>query len=128
MIYGTGIDLVEIPRMAKLTEKKAFVDKCFSVEEQEYAYDNKSAVRTAEIFAGNFAVKEAFSKALGTGIRGFNFVDVVVLRDELGKPYVKAVGRAKDILLREKIDAISVSISHTDRYATAICILERTVL
>ncbi len=128
MIYGTGIDLVEIPRMAKLSEKTAFVDRVFSNEEKAYAHRGKSVAREAEILAGNFAVKEAFSKALGTGIRNINFKDIVVLRDELGKPYIKINEKINDILLEKCIDNISVSISHTLDVAAAICILERKQL
>lgn len=48
-----------------------------------------------ETIAANFAAKEAFAKALGTGVRGFSLNEVSVLRGELGAPYIKLAGNAK---------------------------------
>ena len=56
----------------------------------------------SETVAGNFAAKEAFSKALGTGISGFALKDVEVLRDEHGKPYIELENRLKSGLKAAK--------------------------
>ncbi len=125
MIYGVGIDLVDVARVKKLCQNKSFINRVFTDTEQSYASDDKSENRIAEIYAGNFAVKEALSKALGTGIRGFNLVDIEVLRDDMGKPYVLAHHNLTKILLEKGIETIHVSISHTSTSATAVCVLER---
>ena len=80
MIYGIGTDLVEIERIKKACMKEAFLVRCFTPREIELFEGNMVKA------AGNFAVKEAVSKALGTGFRGFWPSDIEVLRDELGNP------------------------------------------
>ena len=88
MIVGIGTDLIEIARIGKACEKQAFLSRIYTEEECRLA--GGSILR----LAGNFAVKEAVSKALGTGFRTFMPVDIEVLRDELGKPYVRLYGGA----------------------------------
>ena len=61
--------------------------------------------------AGNFAAKEAVSKAFGTGIRGFNLIDIEILRDELGKPVVNLYGPAQLVYDTKQAKNIHVSIS-----------------
>ncbi|MFQ8841687.1 MAG: holo-ACP synthase [Clostridium fessum] len=63
--------------------------------------------------AGDFAVKEAVSKVFGTGFRGFGLLDIEVLRDELGKPWVRLHGGAKKLADSLKITRIHVSITNT---------------
>ena len=75
MIYGIGTDLVEIERIKKACMKEAFLVRCFTPREIELFEGNMVKA------AGNFAVKEAVSKALGTGFRGFWPSDIEVLRD-----------------------------------------------
>lgn len=123
-MINTGIDLVSIERINDiLTKNPRFITRFFGNEEQilfESKSTNEGKVQT---IAGNFSAKEAFSKALGTGIVGFSLDEVQVLRNEFGAPYIELNGNAKIII--EKLNArISVSISHTDEYATAIVLLE----
>ncbi len=124
MIFGVGIDLVNIERFAKSAEKDTFVNKVFTEKEIKYAFSGKTPKRKSEILAGNFAVKEAFSKALGTGIRDFKLVEIEVDRDELGKPVVNTSGSLSEIICKKNIKNIHVSISHDANFATAICVLE----
>lgn len=107
-----GIDAVEIERIKKSLEIKGFKEKVFSAEELEY-------INKPESLAANFAAKEAFSKALGTGIRGFWLDEISVLRDDMGAPYLKLNGRAKEAA---KGFSFTVSITHTRTDATAIVI------
>lgn len=81
MIYGIGVDMTRISRVHKACEKDSFVNRYFSQQEIQQAQGK------VEKLAADFAAKEAFSKALGTGIRGFALSEVSLLRDELGKPY-----------------------------------------
>ncbi len=122
MIVGLGTDLIEVYRIACNLDSKAFLDRVYTENEQMHAFNFKSRNRTAEILAGNFAVKESFSKALGTGIVGFKLTDIEVLRDKLGKPYINLIN--EEILTWKKITNIHVSISNTKEYVTAVCILE----
>lgn len=92
MIYGVGVDMTEISRVEKACQKDSFLRKVFTEREAEL-YADKAAK-----LAANFAAKEAFSKALGTGVRGFTLREVELLRDELGKPYYAFSGKAADIM------------------------------
>jgi holo-[acyl-carrier protein] synthase len=95
VIIGVGIDIVEIRRIENAVERNHnFIDKLFNKEEVEYL---KSRDFRPEYVAGRFAAKEAVSKALGTGFRGFSFKDIVVDRTTLGKPVVILKGKAKTI-------------------------------
>lgn len=118
MIYGIGNDITEIDRVARLSEKTSFLTRFFS-EKENKIFSEKS--NRPETIAGNFAAKEAFSKALGTGIRGFELRDVSVLRDSLGKPYIE-LGTELSKLLSGK--RIFVTISHSEKYAVATVVIE----
>lgn len=114
MIVGVGTDIIEIERVQKAMSNPDFCRRFFSKRENEYFRSRKYAPQTV---AGNFCAKEAFSKALGTGIRGFALKDIEVLRDEAGKPYINC----GDICT----DNIHVTIAHSDAYATAQVIIEK---
>lgn len=123
MVVGTGIDIIEIDRISKAIEKnERFVERYFTRSEREYFGIGK---RRYEVIAGNFAAKEAFSKALGTGIRNFSLIDVEILRDSLGKPYIAAHNGALHIMKEMQIETCHVSISHCKNYAVACVIAER---
>lgn len=125
MIIGVGADIIEIRRIKEALERNdKFIDKLFSKEEIEYL---KSRNLRPEYVAGRFAAKEAVSKALGTGFRGFDFKDIVIDRTALGKPIVVLKGKAK--LLAQKYGGyrIHVSISHGEDNAIAYAVLESDV-
>ena len=105
----TGIDVVEISRFENMKNPDDFFARVFTDEEVDYFSKKKN--NKWESVAGFYAAKEAFSKYLGSGIRGFSFKDIEVCHNDLGKPYIRFKG--------EKIDA-DVSISHSDTVATAI--------
>ena len=119
MIVGIGTDLVEITRVKKACEKQAFLSRIFTEEECRQAGGKISRL------AGNFAVKEAVSKALGTGFRSFMPGDIEVLRDELGKPYVNLYRGAKELADQLGVAAIHVSISNAEEYAVAYVVAEQ---
>lgn len=120
-IYGIGIDIVEVQRIKKAIDKnKNFLTRVFNEEEIKMFEEKKYNILT---IAGNFAAKEAFSKAIGTGIRNFNFNDIIVLRNELGKPYIKINKNLKNICNDFRVQNIMVSISHSKNYAVANCIV-----
>ena len=120
MIAGTGIDMVEIARIARLIGKHPELARIYGAEELALLRRKNSAAS----YAANFCAKEAFAKALGTGIRGFLLKDVQLLRDDLGRPYYRLSGRARDIAA-EKGLTVHVSVTHTAQYAAAFAVAER---
>jgi len=123
LIFGTGIDLVDISRVQRLIDNsEAFVKRVFTQQEQKYCYKKKNY---AESFAARFAAKEAFMKALGTGCRdGIGFADIEVSNDELGKPEIVLHDLAREFCENKQIVRINLSLSHSKDLATAIVILE----
>ena len=122
MIVGIGSDIIEIERIKKIaTQNPRFISRNFTIKEQEYFNTRKNSHET---IAGNFAAKEAVSKALGTGFREFGLIDIEVTRNELGAPIVFLHGMAKQIASRNSIKNIWISISHCKEYATAYAIAE----
>ncbi|GAA0865393.1 holo-ACP synthase [Paraclostridium tenue] len=116
-ILDIGIDIVEIERIEKaLQRNERFLDRLFTKEEINYF---KSKGLKSETIAGNFSAKEAISKALGTGIRNFNFKDIEILRDKKGKPIVKTYNNLREICIDYNVLEIKVSISHSKNYAVA---------
>lgn len=116
-ILDIGIDIVEIHRIKDIMQKNPrFLDKIFTENEIKYF---KSKGFKAETIAGNFAAKEAVSKSIGTGIRNFNFSDIEVIRDEIGKPIVKTYNNLRQICIDYNVLEIKVSISHGRDYAVA---------
>lgn len=104
----TGVDIVEISRFSNMKKAELFREYSFTEREREYFASKKNPWQS---IAGAFAVKEAFSKFVGSGFRGFGLKDVEVLHNESGKPYILFRGK--------KVDA-DVSISHSEEYAVAV--------
>lgn len=118
MVIGVGTDLVEIQRMERACERDSFMAYTFTEQERRQARESISSL------AGDFAVKEAVAKALGTGFRGFGPKDIEALRDELGKPYVKLYGGAERRAAQMGIQDIQVSISNIKDYALAFAVAQ----
>lgn len=122
MIYGTGIDIIETARIKKAASDK-FIKKIFT--EKEIAYCEQKKQKHIS-YAGHFAAKEAFVKALQTGIsEGVSFLDIEIKHKESGAPYLQITGKAKELIDKNSITNICVSISHLKDTATAIVILEQ---
>ncbi len=115
MIKGIGLDIVETERIVKaMTRTDKFIDRILSVNERAL-FTAHSESRKIEFLAGRFAAKEAFSKALGTGIgKDCALQDVEVLRGEAGNPVLYFKG--------ELVKGF-VSITHSKQYAAAQVIL-----
>ena len=83
-IIGTGVDIIENSRIKKSILNNSFLNRVFTNEEILISEKMKNK---SSYFAKRFAAKEAFVKSLGTGFRnGFNFKDISVINDKLGKP------------------------------------------
>ncbi|MGL4737766.1 MAG: holo-ACP synthase [Cellulosilyticaceae bacterium] len=122
MIRGIGTDIIEIERIAQsMMRTTSFMQKVFT-EEEYRLLEAKRFVK--ESVAGRFAAKEAISKALGTGFRGFALRDIEILSDELGRPIVKLHGGASTRLEVIGGQRIHLSISHCKDYAVAYATIE----
>lgn len=121
MQITTGVDILKISRIENSLKNPNFLTRVFGPREvQDYEIHQK-----IESLAGNYCAKEAFSKALGTGVRKFSLNEVEVLRDSLGKPFFVFSGRAKDIVKAQGL-SFSVSISHEADYAVAFVVAWKT--
>lgn len=122
MIIGIGTDIIEISRIKEaLQTNMKLTERMFTKEEMNYCQKKGNSF---ESFAARFAAKEAVTKALGTGFRNYNWVDIEVVRDELGKPGVVLRGSALEKAQELGIENIHISLSHGKDYATAMVILE----
>lgn len=126
MIVSTGIDIIEVYRIKKtLTRTPRFAERVFTAAEREYC-DGKGVGRF-QSFAGRFAAKEAFLKALGTGWRGrLKWEEIEVRSDEAGRPYFHLSGEAQRLAAEKDVGRVHLSISHTAEHAIAQVILEST--
>ena len=119
-LFGVGTDIIRVNRLKKSLKKKLFLSRVFNNEEISKC---KRTKKNSNCFAKRFAAKEAFSKALGTGIsKGINFNEIVVLNEKSGKPYIKLINKTKKIVerkLKKKIYKISLSIADEKDYAVA---------
>jgi holo-[acyl-carrier protein] synthase len=125
MIIGTGVDVVEIPRFRKVTDKlkDRFIHRIFTLEEQQYCGAHRDPVPH---FAARFAAKEALFKSLGTGwAKGITWLDVEVLRKWPDAPAMVLHGEALKLSVAKGAQTIHLSLSHTDQWAVATVILEK---
>ena len=119
-IFGIGTDIIKINRIKKSMKRKSFVNRLYNEKE---VIKCKKLKNSFNCFAKRFAAKEAFSKALGTGIaRGINFNEIIILNEKSGKPYIKLIGNTKSIVerkLKKKNFRTSLSLTDEDKYAVA---------
>lgn len=124
MILGTGIDIIEVARIAASHEKfgERFLKRVLRPAEIAYAMAHRNP---APFLAVRFAAKEAVSKAFGTGIGAqLGWQDVEVGRKESGEPFVTLYDRGLELFEKRKAVRVHLSLSHTDNYAAAVAVLE----
>ena len=98
-IYGIGTDIVSIKRIKLSLKKKNFIKRIYS---KQKVLKCKKAINKHNCFTKRFAVKEAFSKAIGTGIsEGINFNEITILNNKSGKPYIRLKGNTKKKLKKD---------------------------
>lgn len=125
MIYGIGTDVVEVKRIKKSFFKhgEAFAKKILT--SQELLTYKKTKVKE-NFLARRFAAKEAFAKALGTGMRSpVNFKSIEVIHDALGKPKIKTLPELTLLIKKHAIKHCHLSISDEKNIAVAFVILEQ---
>ena len=125
-IYGIGTDIVNIDRIKKTIKSRALLLRLFNNDEITKC---KKTKKTFNCFAKRFAAKEAFSKALGTGIsKGINFNEIIVQNEKNGKPYIKLLNKTKKIVekkLKNKKYKISLTLSDEKDYAVAFVTISK---
>ena len=125
MIYGIGIDLIEIERMQRAITRTGarLIERLYTDAERAYCGTQHPPYAC---YAARFAAKEAFLKALGTGLRQhMHWRDMEVWRDDLGKPSLRLYGYLQERCSAEDIRYIHLSLSHNMTCAIAQVILER---
>lgn len=125
MILSIGIDIVEVYRIREtITRTPRFTERVYTASEREYC--ESRGVSAAQSYAGRFAAKEAFLKALKTGWRGkITWQDIEVVSDKDGVPTLNITGEAQIILNERGATHVHLSISHTTEHAVAEVILEK---
>ena len=124
MLIGTGVDLIEIERIAHSIERygERFLRRVYTEQEIAYCSRKRSG---AESYAARFAAKEAGAKALGTGIsRGVTWNEFQVRREASGRPTLELSGRARLLAQELGVKAISLSLTHTGKLAMATVMME----
>ena len=124
MILGTGIDLIEVARIAVSIEKfgERFVSRILLPDETAYCLRHKNP---APFLAARFAAKEAISKAFGTGIGAqLGWQDMEIGRKESGEPFVLLYGKGAELFAARKAVRLHISLTHTENYAAATAVLE----
>ena len=116
MVKGIGIDIIEIERIKKAVAKSGdkFLKKVFTDHELTYC-NKKSKLKVPEL-AARFAAKEAYMKALGTGLRGIHFKEIEIRNDKAGQPYLKVRGKF--------LPKVHLSLSHSLDFAVAAVVIE----
>ena len=125
-IYGIGTDITNINRVKKSLINKKFKHRIFGSNEIKICNTRKNKINC---FAKRFAAKEAFSKALGTGISGgLNFKEIVVKNVKSGRPQINLLGSTKKIvekILKKKKFNIFLSLSDDRSFAVATVVISR---
>ena len=117
-MLSVGVDLTEIPRVARALERwgERFLWRVYTPAEVAYCRG-----RVPEL-AARFAAKEAISKALGTGMVGISWIEMEVLADRRGKPNVVLHGKALARAQALGLDEWAISLTHTDATAMAFVV------
>jgi holo-[acyl-carrier protein] synthase len=123
MITGVGIDVVHVKRMERWLLNSKLLERYFHPEEIMSVSSRGKSV--AQSLAVRFAAKEAFGKALGTGLAGITLKDIVVLNKYGGKPELKLSGTAQEALDKSGADRVHISLTHERETAIAMIVLER---
>ena len=124
MIFGVGIDLVELDRFKAAMKRQGapFLEKLFTPAERRYCEGKWNRIAH---YTARFAAKEAVLKALGTGWSGgIHWTDVEVVREGIGTLTVRLSGQAKKAAAKRKIRRVHLNITHAEKYAAAVAVAE----
>lgn len=121
MIFGIGIDIIEIKRIQRSIEKfdNLFLNKIYTQTELDYCFSKKNKFQH---FAARFAAKEAIAKALATGwSKGFRWKDIEIFNEKSGMPNVILHGNLEKFLGNDK--SLKITMSHSEHYVTCFAII-----
>jgi len=123
MIMGVGVDLAKIDRIGRSLERfdQRFIDRVYTPAEQAFCAGRGQPVRA---YALCFAAKEAFSKAIGLGMRGVSWREIGVHHKASGRPYLVLSGRTQEVADRLGVKASHLSLSDEAGLAAAMVVLE----
>ena len=122
MNIRTGIDIVDIPKFVKNAKSDAFIRKVFTPAEIKIC---EASVDPLQCYAGKFATKEAFMKAIGKGIRQeVWFTQIEISRGETGIISIQTSGKAAEYLSEMKVRELNISVSQRKKMVVAIVILK----
>jgi holo-[acyl-carrier protein] synthase len=126
LILGTGIDIIEVERVEAAYQRHGdrFVRRILRPDELAYCLSHKAP---GPFIAARFAGKEAISKAFGTGIGAeLGWQDMEIRKMKSGQPFVVLHGKGKALLAARAGREVHLSLSHTEKHATAVAVLEST--
>ncbi|MGI9255838.1 MAG: holo-ACP synthase [Salinispira sp.] len=121
MIQGIGVDIVRVERFVPWLGDKKKLGRYFHPREIQTCLLHYSPEQS---FAARYAAREAFSKALGTGLRNVRLNELRVEQDEAGKPHLHITDDLEKILKARGADHVHVSLSHEKDYAVAVVVIE----
>lgn len=122
MIRGIGIDVVQVSRMRAWIDRPELLTRFFHPSEVESVMNRGDG--SVLSLSARFAAKEAFGKALGTGLRNLSLREVYVSNDELGKPALQLEGSALEAMRRIGGDRVFLSLTHEQDNAIAMIVIE----
>ena len=128
MIYGIGVDIVNIERMGRVVDRwgTRFLKRIFTEQEINFCFQGS---RSNSSLALRFAAKEAFSKAIGLGMRkGIRWRDIEIVHNKRGRPDLNLTGEARSFCHKEGIMNWHVSLSDDGDYGIAIVALENQIV
>jgi len=123
MISGLGIDIVHVDRIRRWVDNPSILKRFFHPLEIETARSRDKGMALS--LAARFAAKEAFGKALGSGLAHFALVEVAVINDSRGRPFLLLEGNARREFERHGGGTIHLSMTHEGDNAVAVVILEQ---
>ena len=125
-ILGIGVDIVDKSRIKKSLKNTLFIKRIFTLSE---IVKSKKIKDKSSYYSKRFAAKEAFCKSIGTGFReGFNFKDISIVNDKLGKPSFYITNKIKKIIKKQfNVSSFNffLSISDEKKYSIAYVILQK---
>jgi holo-[acyl-carrier protein] synthase len=123
-ILGIGTDIVKVSRIKKIFNKNNKLKKrIFSIKEIKYCESKKNKI---SCYSKRFAAKEAFAKALGTGVsKGISFNEISIYNNKNGAPFIELLGQTKKITQKKikKKSKIYLSLSDEKEFAVAMVII-----
>jgi len=122
MIVGLGIDMLEVERLRVSSGGMEFLRRLLHPD--EFSYIENSGEDPFVLAAARFCAKEAFGKALGTGLRGLKLSEMCIVHDKRRKPQMMLFGQAESAFSRAGGKTLHVSLTHEQKYAAAVVVIE----